>query len=54
MSTLDALAWCRLHNAFVRFESDGTVTIKVGEYRRRRPTLVDAVDAMRKHPGVAR
>jgi len=51
MKERDALAWCRTHNAFVRFESNGTVTVKVNELRRRRPTFLEAVVAMKEHLG---
>lgn len=47
---LDAVAWCRLHNALVRFESDGTVTVRMNGASRRRPTLVEAVEAHRTAP----
>lgn len=39
-----ALRWCRQHNASIRFESNGTVTIKVNDVRRRRATLVEACE----------
>ncbi len=43
---LEAVTWCRARNAMVRFESDGTVSVKVNGMTRRRQTLPDAVDAM--------
>lgn len=42
---LAALDWCRAHNAHVRFESDGSVSIRMNGTLRRRANLVDAVDA---------
>lgn len=46
---LDALAWCRLHNVRVRFESDGTVTASGNfGWSRRRATFVEAVAALRE------
>lgn len=44
---LDAVVWCREHNALVRFWSNGTVTVRMNGFTRRRPTLVEAVDAHR-------
>lgn len=45
-STPGAVRWCREHNALVRFESDGTVSVKVNGKTRRRPILTDAVNAL--------
>ena len=42
-----ALAWLRAHNALVRFESNGTVSVTVSCYKRRRATLDEAVHALR-------
>ncbi len=44
--TAIAVAWCRTHNAMVRFESDGSVTVKVNGKQRRRPVLIAAVNAL--------
>lgn len=44
---LDALDWCRDHNARVRFQSNKTVSVGVNGKTRRRKTLVEAVDAIK-------
>ncbi len=49
MTEQEALAWCRANGALVRFDAAGTVTVKVGEFRRRRPTFVEAVAALAEH-----
>ena len=46
----DAIEWCRVHNAMVRFWSNGTVTVRINSTTRRRPTLLEAVDAHRVAP----
>jgi hypothetical protein len=46
MTELEALAWCRLRNARIRFQSDGAVSVMVNGYTRRRPTFLDAVEAL--------
>lgn len=43
---LTALRWCHEQRAHVRFEIDGTVTVKTGTYKRRRQTLWQAVSAL--------
>jgi hypothetical protein len=43
VDTLTAVLWCRQHNAYVRFESNGTVSVKCNLKVRRRKTLLDAV-----------
>lgn len=45
-ATLAAVAWCRKHNAFVRFESSGRVTVKMNGTARIRDTLVECVAAL--------
>lgn len=42
-----ALDWLRHHNALVRFESDGTVSVTVNRTKRRRPLLVTAIIAVK-------
>lgn len=41
----DVLTWCREHNASIRFQSNGTVSIRVNGKERRRKTLVEAWQA---------
>jgi hypothetical protein len=48
VTELAALKWCREHHALVRFESDGTVSVKVNDLRRRRPTFCGAVVALKE------
>lgn len=43
---LSAIDWLRKHNALVRFESDGSVSVKVNRHKRRRPTLTEAIRAV--------
>lgn len=45
-ATLEAIRWCRTHNARIRFESSGKVTVCVNGFTRRRETLVEAVLAL--------
>lgn len=46
MNAVDALAWCRRHNATIRFETDGTVTVEAFGRARRAFTLGDALTAL--------
>lgn len=41
-----ALSWLREHNAGVRFESNGTVSVWANGIRRRRKTLHQATEAL--------
>jgi hypothetical protein len=42
-----ALDWLRAHNALVRFEFDGTVSVTVRRIKRRGPLLVTAIIAVK-------
>lgn len=42
-----ALDWLRAHNALVRFESDGTVSVTVRRTKRRRSLLVASIIAVK-------
>jgi hypothetical protein len=42
-----AFDWLRAHNATVRFESDGAVSVTVNRTKRRRPLLVTAILAVK-------
>lgn len=46
MTNMQAISWCRKHNAYVRFESDGSVSVKVNDMKRRRATLIEAVQSL--------
>lgn len=52
MTTSEAFKWCRAHNARVRFESNGTVSVYVNGFSRRRATLTEAVVALELHLAV--
>lgn len=43
---VEAVQWCRDHNARIRFESSGKVAVMVNGFTRRRDTLREAVGAL--------